>query len=601
MSGKFQKLFALLLVVSLAIVGCSSALAEKSQLAIGTLGGPSTFNPALNNTATDYFDYTAEGMVSVNGKGELEPGLAESWQIKGNSIIFKLRPNLKWSDGKPLTADDVDFSFNEVYLNPDIPNDATDGLKIGKDGKLPTVKKIDDLQIEATTPEPFAPALRTIGGQSILPAHKLRSVVRDKEKYQETVEIPDPKNPKGKKQSKVVNKERSKFMSAWGINTKPQEMVSSGPFRLVSYVPGERLVFERNPNYWRKDAQGKQLPYLDRVVWQITESTDNELMQFRSGNLDTYKVTSEFFSLLKKEEKKGNFTIHNLGPDSGTVFLAFNLNQGQRDGKPLVETQKSRWFNNVKFRQAVSYGVDRQRMIDNIYRGLGSPQNSPISRGSPFYLAKGLKEYTYDLSKAKKLLEESGFKYEDSKLYDDEGNRVRFNLITNSGNKIREAIGTQIKQDLGKLGMQVDFTPVSFSLLTDKLDRALDWDAHIIGFTGGVEPHGGTNFWLTDGRSHVFNLKPSPNQKPLTGQQVASWEKSISDLYVKGSQELDETKRKEIYYETQRLTQENLPCIYLVNRLSLSATRNTVQNAQLSAIVSISTLSNLPDIKVEKK
>jgi peptide/nickel transport system substrate-binding protein len=599
MSGKFQKLFALLLVVSLAIVGCSSALAEESQLAIGILGDPSTFNPALNNVATSYFDYTAEGLVSVNGKGELEPALAESWQIKGNSIIFKLRPNLKWSDGKPLTADDVDFSFNEVYLSKDIPTSARDSLKIGKEEKLPTVKKIDDLQIEFITPEPFAPALRTFGGQSIMPAHKLRSLVREKEKYQYTEEVPDPQNPKGKKKSKLITKERPKFMSAWGINSKPQELVSSGPFRLTSYVPGERVIFGRNPHYWRKDAEGEQLPYLDRVIWQITENTDSTLMQFRSGNLDTYGVTPEFFSLLKKEEKKGNFTIRNLGPSTGTTFMAFNLNQGERDGKPLVNPAKARWFNNVKFRQAVAYGVDRERMINNLYRGLGASQNSPISIGSPFYLEKGLKEYSYDPAKAKKLLSEAGFTYKGRELYDDQGNRVRFNLITNSGNKIRESLGTQVQQDLGKLGMQVDFTPVAFSLLVDKLDRALDWDAHIIGFTGGVEPHDGANFWLTEGRSHVFNLKPSPDQKPLTGQQVAPWEKAINDLYVKGSQELDETKRKEMYYETQRLTQENLPCIYLVNSLSLTATRNTLQNLQPSAISG--TLWNLPEIKVEKK
>jgi peptide/nickel transport system substrate-binding protein len=598
MSGKFQKLFALLLVISLAIVGCSTARAESSQLAIGVLGEPSTFNPALNNVATSYFDYTAEGLVSVNGKGELEPALAESWQIKGNSIIFKLRPNLKWSDGKPLTADDVDFSFNEVYLNKDIPTNAADTMKIGKEEKLPTVKKIDDLQIEMITPEPFAPALRTLGGQSIMPAHKLRPLVRDQETWTESPS-PDPKAPKGKNKSKLVTKKRSKFMSAWGINTKPQELVSSGPFRLRSYVPGERLIFERNPHYWRKDAQGKQLPYLDRVIWQITESTDSTLMQFRAGNLDTYGVTPEFFSLLKKEEKKGNFTIRNLGPSTGTTFMAFNLNQGERDGKPLVDPKKARWFNNVKFRQAVAYGIDRQRMIDNLYRGLGASQNSPISVGSPFYLEKGLKEYTYDPAKAKKLLEEAGFTYKGRELHDDQGNRVRFNLITNSGNKIRESLGTQVQQDLGKLGMQVDFSPVAFSLLVDKLDRALDWDAHIIGFTGGVEPHDGANFWLTEGRSHVFNLKPSPDQKPLTGQQVAAWEKSINDLYVKGSQELDEKKRKEIYYETQRLTQENLPCIYLVNSLSLTATRNTLQNLQPSAISG--TLWNLYEIKVGKK
>lgn len=616
MTSKIQKLFALLLVLSLTLVGCSSVRVENNQLAIGVLGDPNTFNPALNNVATAYFDYTSAGLVSVNGKGELEPDLAESWKINGNSILFKLRPNLKWSDGAPLTTDDVDFTFNEVYLNEKIPTDSQDGLKIGKDKKFPTVKKIDDLQIEMTTPEPFAPALRTLGGQGILPAHKLRKLVRQNEETKKTC----PPKKDSKEPPKVVIKKKSKFLTAWGISTQPSELVSSGPYRLVSYTPAERMVFERNPYYWRKDSKGQQLPYIQKVVWQIVENTDNALMQFRSGNLDTYGVTPEFFSLLKKEEKKGNFTIRNLGPNSGTTFLSFNLNEGQREDKPLVDPKKSRWFNNVKFRQAVAYAIDREQMINNLYRGLGANQNSPISVGTPFYLEKGLKEYNYDLVKAKQLLQEAGFKYKGSELYDDQGNRVRFNLITNAGNKVREAVGTQVKQDLAKIGMEVDFNPVAFSLLVDKLDRALDWDAHIIGFTGGLEPHDGTNFWSVDGRSHVFNQRPGTSDeaesdpdcdpassknpapaaisKALPGQKVAPWEQAISDLYIKGSQELDPVKRKEIYYETQRITQENLPCIYLVNSLALSAARNNLKNFDPSTITGA--LWNIYEVKIEQ-
>jgi peptide/nickel transport system substrate-binding protein len=574
-----QKIFALLLAITLGISGCTTAsnATKINQMAIGVLGEPSTFNPVLNNVATAFFEYTSEGLIGTNGKGEIEPALAESWQIEGNTITFTMRPNLKWSDGAPLTANDVEFSFNEAYLNPKIPNNAQDSLKIGKAEKLPTIKKIDDLHIAITTPEPFAPALRTIGGQGIIPAHKLRPFINATEKYKERQEY---KDKQGKTQVKEVDKERPKFMGAWGINTKPSELVSNGMYRLISYTPGERLIFERNPYYWRKDDQGRQLPYLDRMVWQITESTDNTLMQFRSGNIDTYGVGPEFFSLLKKEEKKGDFTITNAGPSSGTTFLAFNLNQGSRDGKPLVETAKSRWFNNVKFRQAVAYAIDRKRMINNLYRGLGEVQNSPISFGTPYYLKEGLKSYDYDLVKSKQLLQEAGFKYKGNILFDDQDNAVNFNLITNSGNKIREALGTQVQQDLEKLGMKVNFNAVAFPLLVDKLDKALDWDAHIIGFTGGIEPQDGANFWLTEGRSHVFNQKPSKEEKQLTGQEVAPWEKEINDLYVKGAQELDEAKLREIYYETQRITQENLPCIYLVNSLSLLAARNKVKGLQ---------------------
>ncbi len=597
------KIFALLLVIVLSIIsigGCTATAAHPNQLAIGVLGEPSTFNPVLNNVATAFFDYTFEALVdgNGNGKGEIRPALAESWQIEGNKIIFTMRPNLKWSDGKPLTVDDVVFTINEVYLNPKIPNDNQDGFKIGKEQKFPTVEKLDDRRVAITTPEPFAPALRSLGDLRILPAHKLKALVNSTEKVPERKEV---KDAQGRTQFQIVNKNRSKFMGAWGINTKPSDLVSSGMFRLVSYKPGERLVFERNPYYWRKDAQGKQLPYLDRVVWQITESTDNTLMQFRSGNLDIYGVGAEFYSLLKKEEKKGNFTIHNVGPASGTTFLAFNLNKGSRDGKPLVDPIKSRLFNNVKFRQAVSYALDRPRMVNNIYRGLGVPQISPISVGTPFYRSDGLEPYEFNSTKVKQLLQEAGFKYKGTDLYDDQDNPVNFDLITNSGNKTREAIGTQVQQDLKNIGMKVNFSPIAFPLLVDKLDRALDWDAHIIAFTGGVEPHDGSNFWLTEGRSHVFNQKPSEEGTALTGQEFAPWEKEINDLYQRGSQELDPAKRQEIYYKTQVLTQENLPCIYLINSLALVAARNNIQGFKPTNYPSnLGSLWNLYEISLRK-
>jgi peptide/nickel transport system substrate-binding protein len=588
-----QKIFALLLVIAISINGCTTTnAAKRNQLALGELGEPSTFNLALNNVATEFFGYTSESLIGVNGQGEIEPALAESWQIDGNTITFTLRPDLKWSDGEPLTVDDVDFSFNKVYLNPKIPNSTQDSLRIGKDKNFPTIKKIDDRRIAITTPEPFAPALRTIGRQGILPAHKLRSSTQTTEDYPEQEETIDKK---GKKTIKTVIKKRPKFMGMWGINTKPSDLISSGMYRLVSYTPGERLIFERNPYYWRKDAQGKSLPYIDRIVSESAENTDNLLMQFRSGNIDTYKVTPEFFSLLKKEEKKGNFTINNLGPSTGNVFLAFNLNKGSRDGKPLVDTVKSKWFNNVKFRKAVAHAIDRNQMVNNIYRGLGVPQNSPISIGTPYFLKEGLKSYDYNLDISKKLLQEAGFKYKNSDLYDAEDNRVEFNLITNSGNKIREAIGSQIKQDLSKLGIKVNFNPVAFSLLVDKLDKALDWDAHIIGFTGGIDPHDGANVWTIEGRSHYFNQQPSKEQKQITGQEVAPWEKQINDLYISGSQELNEVKRKEIYYQTQRITQENLPCIYLVTRLNMYAARNTLKGLKST---SLSELWNLHEISI---
>ncbi|MFN7657553.1 MAG: ABC transporter substrate-binding protein, partial [Dolichospermum sp.] len=257
-------------------------------------------------------------------------------------------------------------------------------------------------------------------------------------------------------------------------------------------------------------------PYIERIIWQIVESTDTALLQFRSGDLDAIGVSPDYFSLLKVQEKQGNFKIYNGGPSSATSFMSFNLNKGKRDGKPLVDPIKSKWFNNVQFRQAVAYAIDRQTMLNNTFRGLGKPQNSPISVQSPYFLPpeKGLKVYTYNPDKAKQLLLQAGFKYNDKNLLlDDQGNEVRFTLLTNSGNKIRESMGSQIKQDLSKIGIQVDFAPLAWNAFIDKLSNTLDWDACLIGLTGGLEPNDGANVWSPEGGLHMFNQKPQAGQK----------------------------------------------------------------------------------------
>jgi peptide/nickel transport system substrate-binding protein len=566
----WQRWTILLVIIAIAISGCRQIISATSaepnnQLVSAILSDPKTFNPALSNESPNIFGYVGEGLITENGKGEIEPALAESWQVSPDSktITFTLKKDLKWSDGAPLTIDDVLFTFNEVYFNEEIPTDTRDILKIGKSRKLPTVKKVAADRVEFTTPEPFAPFLRTLG-ISILPAHKLRASVNEKD-----------------------NKGKPLFLSKWGINTKPSELVSNGIFTLDSYTPGERLVFKKNPNYWRKDKQGKQQPYIQRYIWQIVESTDTSLVQFRSGGLDSFGVSPDFFSLLKKEEQKGGYKIYNGGPATGTTFMSFNLNQGERDGKPLVDPIKSRWFNNIKFRQAIAYGINRQRMINNIYRGLGAPQDSPISVPSPYFFSRkqGLPVYDYNPKKAKELFTGAGFKYnEQGKLVDEDGNQVRFTLLTNSGNKIREALGTQIKQDLDLIGIEVDFTPIAFSLLIDKIDSSLSWDALLIGFTGGIEPNDGANFWSVDGGSHMFNLKPQKGKAQITDRKVADWEKKIDELYIQAAQELDESKRRLLYIETQKITQENVPCIYLVNPLSLSAVKNRVKGIDYSPI-----------------
>ncbi len=280
-----------------------SEVSLDSQLVLVTPNDPATFNYALIRSPYNVIQFAYTGLLKQNGiTSELEPALAESWSVSPDKrrISFTLRQNLKWSDGKPLTADDVIFTYRDIYLNKKIPTSFRDRLQIDSQGSLPSVKKLDSRRVEFISPKPFAPLLRYAGILPILPAHVLRDSL-----------ISTDSNG------------NLKFLSTWTTDTEPQNIISNGPYRLVSYIPAQRAILERNPYYWRKDALGEQMPYIDKIIVQIISSTDNQLLRFRSGELDNIRVRVEAFELLKREEKRGNYRIFNGGAGRSRLVLRF--------------------------------------------------------------------------------------------------------------------------------------------------------------------------------------------------------------------------------------------------------------------------------------
>lgn len=237
------------------------AEASVPRLVLSTLSDPKTFNPILSQESPNIFGFTFEGLTSTDGlTGDVIPALAESWDVSedGRTIVFTLREGLQWSDGEDLTADDVVFTY-DVLFNPDIPTNSRDGFRIGTQGLLPTVSKVDDRRVQFSLPEPFAPMLRNTALE-IIPEHILRPTVENR----------------GADGSPF-------FLSTWGTDTPTAQIITNGPYRLGQYVPGERVVFERNPYYWRRDAAGNPQPYIEQIVWQVVGSTDTAFLQFRSG------------------------------------------------------------------------------------------------------------------------------------------------------------------------------------------------------------------------------------------------------------------------------------------------------------------------------
>ena len=570
--------------------GCSPTLLNSqsnnnSRLVLVSPSPPSTFNYAMSRSSYDFFRFIYKGLISENGlTGELEPALAESWVLSENKkrIIFTLRSELKWSDGKPLTADDVIFTYQDIYLNQKIPTIYRDFLRIGSSGAFPSVKKIDRRRVEFILPEPFAPFIRYIEKLKILPAHALRDTILSTD-----------------------GDGKPLFLSTWNTNTQPQKIISNGPFKLANYIPSQRIILEKNPFYWRNDSAGNSLPYIDKLIIQIIPSTDNQLIRFRSGELDSIGVDPEAFQLLKREEERGKYKIYNRGA-LGYRFVGFNLNQAKNsEGKPLLNPIKSRWFNNLAFRQAVAYAINRQQINNTIYRGLGEIKHSPLGVQSSYYLSPeaGLKVYKYNPEKSKKILLDSGFQYNDAnELLDENGNRVEFTILVKSEEKIRIDTAVKIQGDLSHIGIKANLQILNFNSVLKKLLSSRDWECYVgaFGVPGAdIEPNLLSLFWLSNGSFHQFNLGSKPGEPKIKNWQVSDWEKEIDRLFTAAYQTIDENKRREIYGEFQQIVAEQLPIFFLVNPLAIQAVRNHIDNFKSSAIGSA--FWNIDELKIKDK
>ncbi len=564
------KAIALLMLIgfcSLLLWGCAvKPEALKNRLVVPLDSDIKTFNPVLINDAYSgiVIGYTLTGLISENPiTKEIESELAEKWEFQqdGKQLIFTLRPDLKWSDGQPLTVDDILFTYQSIILNEKIPTGTRDVLRVGQSQSLPKVEKLDERRISFLLSEPFAPALRTLGGIAPLPKHIFEPTLRE-----------DPSDPNKK----------LKFLETWTLSTPVSQLVGSGPYVIQEYRPSERVIYKPNPYYWKKGS-----PNIPQLVMQIVESPDTALLRFRSNDLDMYRLRGEDYQLLKRFEERDRYKIYNAGPATGQAFIMFNLNKGRnpKTNEPFVDPIKSKWFNDVNFRRAIAYSLNREAMITNLSRGLAQTQNSPVSVPSPYFFApeNGLKVYDYEPKKAKEILLKAGYKYDsEQQLRDAQDNIVRFTLLAPAGGRV--ALGAQIKNDLEQLGMKIDFNPVDFRIISDKLDNSKQWDATILGFTGGAEPNSAINLWAPDGDSHMFNKGPVGDEPPFPDREVSDWERKIHELMIKGAQELDEAKRKAIYAEYQQLVQEQLPLIHLTIPLYLVAVRDRVENAQPTAL-----------------
>lgn len=528
---------------------------------IGNLSLPNSFNPYLASDAASLavIYQMFSGLTRYDAmQQQLQPDLAESWSSNPEQTewTLKLRPNLKWSDGQPLTAEDVVFTYQEIINNPQIPNNYSDFWAYLP--HFPEIQALDLQTVRFRLAEPFAPFLYNLMAP-IVPAHVFRG------------------------QTRAVKGGSPSFFQAWGLQAEPASIVVNGPWQLASYVPGQRIELIPNPHYYQHDASGQRLPYLKRMTLLDMQSDHAALLQFQRGEIDTYLMHPSDYDVLAPEQIKEKFTIYNLGPNPSSLFVMFNMSTAKRpDGTPVVDPIKSAWFRNLSFRKALALAIDKQGLIDSVYQGRAVVQIGHLNQHNPFYNTD-LLPIAYAPEQALQLLKSAGFSWDQKqRLLDPQGNRVAFDLTTNVGNSERDATCSLLRRAWSKLGVQVNYRPASFSVLIKNMHDTLQWEAMLVGLaSNSLEPHFSSSRWRLEGRMHLFN-KGNANYWQGQPTTYEPWERDLQSLYQQAAREIDPLQRKRLYWQAQALEQVYLPFLYTVSELNLIAVRNDLGNMRPS-------------------
>src|SRR5579875_293008 len=514
-------------------------------ITIALRSDPKTLNPALSLDlpSRDVMYCMNADLIHINRETQqTESALARSWSVSrdGRTYTLELRRGLRFSDGRPFTADDVIFTFR-VYLDKKVNSPIRDLLIVG--GKPITVEKTGPYTVQFHLAQPYAAADRLFDGLPILPEHLLEKAY-----------------------------ESGNFSRAWSIATPPSQIAGLGPFRLKEYVPGERIVLERNPYYWKFDRNGIRLPYLNEIRFLIVPSEDAQVVRFEAGDTDILSdFSAQDFALLQAQQQARHFRVYDLGPGLEYNFLFFNLNNLASKNLPQI-VSKQTWFKNVLFRRAVSYAIDRRAIVRLVYDGRAVPLWSQVTPGNKLWADPSLPHPSRSLAHARMLLKSAGFSWKpDGALVDERGQRVEFSILTSSSNAERSRMATLIQDDLSHLGMRVQVVSLDFHAMVDRLLSTFNYEAAVMGIASGdTDPTSEMNVWLSSGDTHLWDLTEA---RPAT-----PWEAEIDRLMNEQMVTLNYQRRKRMYDQVQRIIEENAPVIFTASPDILVAAKSRVGN-----------------------
>lgn len=476
--------------------------------------------------------------------------LAESWSAPdGQNVALKLREGLKFSDGHPLTADDVVFSLKAIYDERTQSPVFRDAMMVN--GKPIEAKRIDDLNVQLIFPEKVAAVENYLDNLGILPKHVLE---------------------------KDMNS--GKLAEAWNLTTDPSSIVTSGAFAVDSSTPGERITLKRNPHYYKKDEKGTSLPYLDKLVLEIVADPNNTFTSLGQGTIDIAdRIRGNDYASLTGQT--GNVRAYDLGAGLGTDHIWFNLNKTAGDGKQLDNTPKYKWFSNKGFRQAISSAIDRNTISTITLKGLATPLYGFVSPANKVWVDPNLPKTAYDIERSKSVLKDSGFAVrgtpEAPELFDAENNRVEFTLLVPAENEQRKLIAAVVQEDLAKLGIKMQVAPIENANIAGRWSKTFDYDALLFGLSvSGIDPISYATFLLSSAAVHQWQ----PNQKtPAT-----EWEAKIDKLFAEQANETDVKKRAAKFNEIQSIIAAEAPVIPITARHIVTAANTRIGNYAPSSI-----------------
>jgi peptide/nickel transport system substrate-binding protein len=540
----FRQLLALGTI--LLAVACNRAAPASGSRAAGPVRGgsltatirsePPTFNRFAANGLQAPVDAVTRlahaSLVRLNRvTGEFEPWLAEKWTASpdGLSFTITLRDGVTFSDGVPLTSDDVVFTFRALY-DPAVRSSLASGVMV--QGKPLQVSARDPRTVVVTFPAPFSPGVALLDNVPIYPKHQLQAAL-----------------------------DAHTFGDAWGTGTKAGTMAGLGPFVVGEYVPGQRLTFTRNPHYWQKDAAGTELPYLDGIVLEFVTSQDAEILRLEAGTSDLMTVAAlraEDLSALRRQRDQGSIQLADVGTGVDPDALWFNLTPG-------APAQKTRpYLQRAEFRQAIAHAIDRDAIVSTVYLGAAVPVYGPVTPGNRTWYSDAAPKYPHDLARARALLAAAGLtdRNGDGMLEDAAGRPAGFSIITQAGN-IRERTATLIQEQLRQAGLKIDVVGLDPRSIFGRFGQG-DYESIYFGFqASSFDPAMNLDFWLSGGSGHVWNAgAPAP------------WEKAIDEVMQRQTAAPSLAARQRLFAEAQKIFGEQLPEIcFVAPKVSVAMSR----------------------------